>query len=114
MSAPESYQLEAFSSEGDFGKPPSPTASFDPSAVRWLNQDTRRREVCKIVGRALATISCAVILIICLSWYSYPALDDTSVWPVLCLPGVCHAPLPPSPYPPLSHLALRRGSVSLR
>ncbi|TDZ21596.1 hypothetical protein Cob_v005457 [Colletotrichum orbiculare MAFF 240422] len=94
MSAPESYQLESLLSEVDAGKPPSPTASIDPSKVRWLeNQRSRGWEVCKIVTRAVATFLCLVTLILCMAWYSWPQNSERyySVWIGLTLLGVLPA-----------------------
>ncbi|KAK2760553.1 hypothetical protein CKAH01_05239 [Colletotrichum kahawae] len=92
-SAPaESYQLESLhSAEVDAGKPPSPspsTASIDPSQVRWLeNQRSRKWEVCKIMFRACGTLFSAIVLGICLAWYSYRPNYVLDVWPGILLFG---------------------------
>ncbi|CCF41783.1 hypothetical protein CH063_11957 [Colletotrichum higginsianum] len=87
MNASESYQLESLPSEADGVKPPSPTASIDPANVRWMNQGGRRWEVGKIVSRIVSTLLCAIMLIICMSWYAHPENDLYDVWPWLSLPG---------------------------
>ncbi|KAL3292555.1 hypothetical protein RB213_014204 [Colletotrichum asianum] len=90
--AAESYQLESLhSAEVDAGKPPSPSpsaASIDPSQVRWLkNQRSRGWELCKIVFRACGTLFSAIVLGICLAWYSYRPNLAVDVWPGILLVG---------------------------